>query len=551
MVIASFALFLFYAQSIDMLGQSFGEGAIIDTKVSKGTFLLLSQSLDGLNSQQKASRLQQYRTLFGDKFTLAETSTLNLNEEEIANLNRGKVVSRKNSTISINTNDQPDEKTNEDGEDIKLVYFKNPGTSLVWRAELDYNLNLSVQNSHFYFNVEGNKFADGMMYLLQSKLLPTKQTSWAESLHSLEADFGMPLKIIDISSLSDDLDDKELSRIKENKVANITQRTTYATLVKKIPNSTKLLQVGPVEVPWFVRNAPFLFLAAFILSFATTLLIWLWPFWSNLLRIKKAADDFGSGNYNARIPNRWWSPVRKISNAFNAMAEQTQNSIRQQKELTSAVSHELRTPVARMRFALEMLDSSTSKHDKTRFINDINEDIDDLDSLLEELLSYARFDQKNYTINPSLEKLIPWLSNSMEKLMPLAGNKVLHYRVEGIGINETSLFEPRLMTRVLDNLVQNALRYAKHTVEVLLSKDHDNYLLVIEDDGAGIAKDKRKEIFNAFSRIDASRDRSSGGFGLGLAIVDRIVKAHLGNIIVLDSPLGGARFEIRIPAERA
>jgi two-component system sensor histidine kinase RstB len=268
-----------------------------------------------------------------------------------------------------------------------------------------------------------------------------------------------------------------------------------------------------------------------------------------LLKIKKAADEFGSGNYNARIPRRWWSPVKKISNAFNAMAEQTQNSIRQQKELTSAVSHELRTPVARMRFALEMLDSSSSKHDKTRFINDINEDINDLDLLLEELLSYARFDQKNHSINPRLEKLIPWLSNSMEKLMSLAGNKVLHYRVEGIGINETSLFDARLMTRALDNLVQNALRYAKHTVEVMLTKDHDNYLLIIEDDGIGISKDKREEIFNAFSRIDTSRDRASGGFGLGLAIVDRIVKAHLGNIIVLDSPLGGARFEIRIPAK--
>jgi len=75
--------------------------------------------------------------------------------------------------------------------------------------------------------------------------------------------------------------------------------------------------------------------------------------------------------------------------------------------------------------------------------------------------------------------------------MPLAENKNLHYRVESIAINETSLFEPRLMTRVLDNLVQNALRYAHKNVEVTLSKEHNNYLLIVEDDGDGISKDKR------------------------------------------------------------
>ena len=74
-------------------------------------------------------------------------------------------------------------------------------------------------------------------------------------------------------------------------------------------------------------------------------------------------------------------------------------------------------------------------------------------------------------------------------------------------------------------------------------------MLIVEDDGEGIPEDKRKTIFDAFSRIDASRDRASGGFGLGLAIVDRIVKAHLGSILINDSPLGGARFEVRIPAE--
>ena len=103
------------------------------------------------------------------------------------------------------------------------------------------------------------------------------------------------------------------------------------------------------------------------------------------------------------------------------------------------------------------------------------------------------------------------------------------------------------MTRVLDNLVQNGLRYAAERVEVRFSKDQENYRIIVDDDGKGIAENEREKVFEAFSRIDASRDRSSGGFGLGLAIANRIIKAHKGHIVISESNLGGARFEVSWP----
>jgi len=290
-----------------------------------------------------------------------------------------------------------------------------------------------------------------------------------------------------------------------------------------------------------------LLILTFVFSIATALFIWLWPLWSNLLKIKKAANEFGEGNYSARIPFRKRSAIAPVAQAFNAMAERTQQSINTQKELTTAVSHELRTPVARMRFALEMLEQSDQEDDKSRYTKSLNIDIDDLDLLLEELLSYARFDQENTKLDLRLEKITPWLSTSIEKLLPLADSKLLNYQIEGIGLNESAYFEPRLMSRVLDNLVQNALRYAENTVEVTLSKDAEHYELIVEDDGKGISKADKTHIFDAFSRIDSSRNRSTGGFGLGLAIADSIIKAHQGTITVEDSKLGGARFIVRWP----
>lgn len=109
----------------------------------------------------------------------------------------------------------------------------------------------------------------------------------------------------------------------------------------------------------------------------------------------------------------------------------------------------------------------------------------------------------------------------MKKLMPLAKDKNLDYQIIGVDDNESALFEPRMLTRVLDNLVQNALRYAANQIEVTLSKNKGYYCLIIEDDGCEIDKLERKKIFEALSRIDPRRHKSTDGFCLGLVISDK------------------------------
>ena len=545
MVLASFVVFVIYAMSIDYLGGIIGEGVIIEEKVSKGTFMLLSDSVDGLNKQQTDSLLKEYKKLFGNGFMLLEQVELNLEEDNLRSLNENKVVSVEENQIFNNKSKE----MLSDLDTVTILYFKRRNTTQVWRLELDYDTNISINESGLLLKLVGGKFSNGMMVLLQSRLLSHAPDDWSDILKQIQTNFGMPLSLVTLEKIPQNINDRAqiVASINNGKTVNVSQGAKVATFVKQIPNSQKLLQIGPITIPWYVRNMPLLIILAFALSFATTLFIWLWPLWSNLIKIKQASDEFGAGNYDTRIPLKKLSPIKNITKAFNAMAEQTQRSIRSQKELTSAVSHELRTPVARMRFALEMLNASDNKEDQIRYADAINEDINELDLLLEELLSYARFDQNNPNLNLSLVKLIPWLDHSMQKLLPLANNKTLVYMVKDIEDDETNHFEPRLMSRVLDNLVQNALRYAKSKVKVSLKRADDHYLLIVEDDGEGIPKEKRENIFDAFSRIDESRDRASGGFGLGLAIVERIVKAHQGSVSIHTSYLGGARFEVRLP----
>ena len=108
-------------------------------------------------------------------------------------------------------------------------------------------------------------------------------------------------------------------------------------------------------------------------------------------------------------------------------------------------------------------------------------------------------------------------------------------------------FEARLMARAVGNLLQNAKRYAQTKVCITVAQDSQNYQIMVDDDGTGIPEHEREPIFEAFKRLDASRDRGTGGYGLGLAIVQRICQWHNGTITVENSPLGGARFIICWP----
>ena len=550
MVFASFILFIGLTQVVEVIVDNIGDSAKIEEHVSLGTFKLLDQSIQNVTLQERDKKISEYKTVFGPEFDLLNTSSLNFTAKHKQQLDKNEVVVIDNVVdLELLTQDHD----SEDAETIDLIFRQHLDTDYVWRIHLDTDVDLSIDNTTTTLSIEGEHYTKGLFYVLEQRLSNLNIKEIKNTLKEIMPEYGLTLNLLDKKELAKYIEGKEelQNQFAQNKVINIIQNSKDVTFFHAFPDPNYALQVGPIEIPWIIRNSIFMVILLILFSIATALFLWLWPLWSNLLKIKNTAIKFGQGDYNARIPIRKRSALAPIANAFNAMAETTQQGITTQKELTTAVSHELRTPVARMRFALEMLEDSHSEDDKARYIESLNTDMDDLDSLLEELLSYARFDQQEKqnkeNIDLRFEKLSPWLSVSMEKLMPLADGKLLNYHITGIGINESAYFEPRLMTRVLDNLVQNALRYATNSVEVSLCKDTDDYVLIVDDDGQGIDDSDKKHIFDAFSRIDTSRDRSTGGFGLGLAIADRIIKAHQGTIIIQKSKLGGASFIVRWP----
>ncbi len=214
------------------------------------------------------------------------------------------------------------------------------------------------------------------------------------------------------------------------------------------------------------------------------------------------------------------------------------------KDLTHAVSHELKTPLARFKFSLEMISSNDNVEKKRKYVQAMQQDVRELDELIEEMLRYAKLSTENLKLN--LEKVHPkqWLQGIISQYDQ--GKVKIHFQffAEPSSTEKEIIIDLHLMSRAIHNLIRNGLRYAQSQLQVSLEIGNHQIKLRIDDDGVGIPEKYFDHIFQPFTRLDASRDRQSGGYGLGLAITQKIVQQHGGHIVVDKSVLGGAGFQL-------
>ena len=170
----------------------------------------------------------------------------------------------------------------------------------------------------------------------------------------------------------------------------------------------------------------------------------------------------------------------------------------------------------------------------------LNHDISHLEGLIDELLTFARLDRPQVVLNLTAFDLPRWLGEKLHDVRTLHPERAIAQEIPAGG-DFVSLDE-RLTERVLDNLVNNALRYSRHSISVRLGQQGDWRYLQVDDDGPVIPAAESERIFEPFVRLDPSRDRTTGGCGLGLAIVYSIALAYGGEVSADESHLGGARF---------
>src|SRR5690606_1036535 len=323
-------------------------------------------------------------------------------------------------------------------------------------------------------------------------------------------------------------------------------------LYLKIPGTQWILQLGPLYQ--MSLYPPQLLLAVGLLALMLTgLLIYLLvrQLEQRLMVLETAAVNISNGNLDYRVDIDSPDSVGRLARAFNDMAGHLQRLMRIQRETLGAVSHELRTPVARLRFGLEMLETATQPEDRQRFIAGMDGDLSELDRLVDEILTYARLEHNAPAITMKATNVPRMVEQVIAELAPLNGALELEHVDNSWGLGRHIDAEPRYLQRALTNLITNAMRYAGSRVRVTTRIQHGMCRVMVEDDGPGIPEAQRDKIFTPFMRMDASRTRASGGYGLGLAIVRRVMYWHGGRARVEGSQaLGGACFIIEWPLRR-
>ena len=370
------------------------------------------------------------------------------------------------------------------------------------------------------------------LYLMRSELREIPPHDWARTIKELDLNLSFKLRIEPLKKY--DLDAPTMQRLRGGDIVALDDQYTF---IQRIPRSHYVLAVGPVPYLYFLHQMRLLdlVLLAFIaISLAFPVFIWMRPHWQDMLRLEAAAQRFGDGHLTERIHFDSASSFERLGVAFNQMADNINALIASKKQLIDGIAHELRTPLVRLRYRLEMSENLTAAESQA-----LNRDIGQLEALIEELLTYARLDRPQNELKLTTPDLPAWLRSYVEDVQSVNPQRTL--LIDSMD-GDYGALDMRLMERVLDNLVNNALRYSDNTLRISLHLSGSRATLSVEDDGPGIAPEARQRVFEPFVRLDPSRDRATGGCGLGLAIVHSIAQALGGDVSCEASDLGGARF---------
>jgi len=385
-------------------------------------------------------------------------------------------------------------------------------------------------------------------HLIEESLAPLPPDRWPARLAELAAGFGMPARLERHDSLHDRprLNPEQAAVLDRGGIASLDREGGGFRLFRRVRDSAWVVAIdfpGPdsrrVRVLTYAINWAIEFAIVAVLVF-----FWVRPFWRDLRRLHYAADEVGAGKFGVSTRVGRFSPLRQFAEAFGAMATRIAALLQSHRMLTSAVSHELRTPIARLRFSHSLALDEPAAEGKDRYLARMEADIDEIDSLTTELLDYARLERSAPAIRQENVPVAPWLEDVLADARNGTATASASIEIRATADLESVRCEPRYMARALVNLLRNARAHARSTVTVSLQSEGGQTAIHVDDDGHGIPLGDRERVFEPFTRLDDSRDRGSGGFGLGLAIVRQVARWHGGDASITDSPLGGARVSI-------
>ncbi len=488
--------------------------------MASAAFYLIDSGLSRqVTAQERNFWLSDVSTLFDTKFNIEPTSKADFRTSEINRLNKQQAVVRFNS----------DTNTAE-------IYHKVSGENNVL---------------HVSFNKLSEQQIKGVGVLLLDDLsyyrtLAEKQ----QRLQQIQKFFPFKLTLQSINKLQLDTDQKARLYRKDIVIMfrdNTSVENSSIRVLAPTEIQDTVVDLGPIPLfNWFPLNLiiSITLISMFLISLGVYALIF--PLERKLQLIQSGITKVREGKLNTKVKVVGEDEIAHLAATFNSMTEHIRRLIESQRELTRAVSHELRTPVARIRFAVDMLADTDDYDDRMSQRDYIDQDIESLNGLIDEILTYAKLEEGSPKMDweeVDLQELVSQIARETNAL-----GKPVTVKVGKVQKGVFAQADRRYLHRVLQNLAGNATRYAESTIIISAGLEKNEAFISVEDDGQGIAEKDREKVFIPFARLDDSRTRASGGYGLGLSIVSRIAFWFNGRMSVDESPtLGGARFIMKWP----
>lgn len=263
-------------------------------------------------------------------------------------------------------------------------------------------------------------------------------------------------------------------------------------------------------------------------------------------KLRSVVKSFAGGNLQTRTEkiSKRRDEIGSLARDFDEMAERIENLISAQKRLTTDVSHELRSPLARLNVALELARAKSNPETKP-ILDRIERESLRLNEMISNILTLSKLENRTEDIEKSrvnLSRIVREISadanfeaQAKQKSVNLIAEK--DFYVHG---NET------LLRSAIENVVRNAMKYTNERVEISLKQIKEMVCIAVRDFGKGVSHDELSNLFRPFYRIGEARERNSGGVGLGLAIAERAVHAHAGEIRAENAKEGGLIVEIKL-----
>ena len=250
-----------------------------------------------------------------------------------------------------------------------------------------------------------------------------------------------------------------------------------------------------------------------------------------IIRLANAVDNFGKGRDAPDIKPEGATEIRQAASAFNMMRNRIQRMISQRTEMLAGVSHDLRTPLTRMKLQLAMLEGTAG-------VADLNADLSEMEKMVEEYISFARGEGTEGVIVSDVSDILADIVSRID-----SRNSDIELRTSG---DLSVPLRPNAFRRSVTNLISNALIYGGNA-SIQASRNGSAIQITIDDSGPGIPEDQREEVFRPFYRLDNARGPDKAGTGLGLAIARDVIRGLGGDLVMEESPTGGARARMRLP----